>query len=192
MWEITPRNSLTSSSLAFEVSDGEKKFGATSKEDAEWLATALDEATNTVVKLYCQNKQCKGLGGYITRTASDAKKSMYACDDCGKPMTRKALEEPGKGPGKPVREKQPDALLDAQPVGKSEVKPEAATSGPSAHQKMVNVVVEDLIHQVSVLETRTRALETRVAALEGEFAAMGESFQSTLQMLDAIVSAQKT
>jgi hypothetical protein len=73
-----------------------KSFWANNKADAEWLMEVLDEATNTVVKLYCQNKGCKGVNGYITRTAADSRKMMYACDDCGKPMTRKVRGEAGE------------------------------------------------------------------------------------------------
>jgi hypothetical protein len=38
---------------------------------------------------------CKGYDGYITRAAEDAKKTVYLCDECNKPMTRKTPGTPG-------------------------------------------------------------------------------------------------
>ena len=216
MWAITPRNSLTSGSLGFEVSDGEKKFGASSEEEAKWLADALDEVTNTVVKLYCTNKQCKGVGGYITRTASDAKKSMYACDDCGKLMTRRLPEAEktgsqakSSGPASEKQAVQTPVLGDN--AGMARVRAEQlaklTSMAPIPVAPVAPVQPEPAVpftpEQMMYLEARIQVVQdmcanaigqlaSKVITLESEFAAMGESFQSTLQMLDSIVSAQKT
>lgn len=94
MWKVESEQGM----FAVSGVDGTetKKFWASNKADGEWLMEVLDEATNTVVKLFCQNKGCKGFGGFITRTAQDARKTMYTCDDCGKPMTRKIKGEFGE------------------------------------------------------------------------------------------------
>lgn len=212
MWEITPNESTGRGVPGFLVSDGERKFAAHSKEDAEWLVTALDEVTNTVVRLYCQNKPCKGFGGYITRTASEAKKSMFTCDDCGKPMTRRAVEPEGQQAEPNTREKQPTkretVMVPDQPVVSGQIPatmrmPAAASRtqatpvmmAPSTNAAAAVAVspnfVEALMARLVGMEAKSAELEARLATLEAEFGAMGESFQSTLQMLDSLVSAQK-
>lgn len=56
--------------------------------DAEWLAEIIESATDTVVKLSCQNPTCRDVGGYIMRAASEARRVVHSCDTCGKPMLR--------------------------------------------------------------------------------------------------------
>lgn len=88
MWKVEPDQGM------FAVI-GEKKYWAANEADANWLVEVLDAATNTVYKLFCQNKQCNGFDGYITRAAEEAKKTVYSCDECGKPMVRKIPGTPG-------------------------------------------------------------------------------------------------
>lgn len=88
MWKTEPDQGM------FAVT-GDKNFWAATQEDADWLVEVLDSATNTVYKLFCQNPACNGFNGFITRAAEDAKKTVYPCDECGKPMTRKTPGTPG-------------------------------------------------------------------------------------------------
>ena len=197
MWAVTAKDS------GFQVSNGEKTFTATAKEDAEWLATALDEVTNTVVKLFCQNKGCKGFGGYITRTAADSKKTMYPCDDCGKPMTRKAVDEaePGKAPSK-------DAASEKQIPRQSAAAMRAAAGNAAQAPKAVVIVeggtavelpaltpeLEAVVNAAveRAVAERTADLTKRLGTLEEEFGSMAESFQATLSAMEALMGAQKT
>lgn len=93
--------------------------------DAEWLAEILESATDTVVKLHCINASCPDVGGYITRTAADARKSVHACDSCGKPMVRKAstsaptkIEQAKRERPDPLRGIVPGSEQFAQPSSK--------------------------------------------------------------------------
>ncbi len=40
------------------------------------------------IKLVCRNPNCSDKGGFITRPIEDARKNLYACDTCHKPMER--------------------------------------------------------------------------------------------------------
>lgn len=92
MWQVFP----VTGTQDFTVSEegGNRSFLSTNREDADWLCTVLDEATNTTVKLYCQTAGCAGKGGFITRSAADAKKNVFACDECGKAMVRQTTTTP--------------------------------------------------------------------------------------------------
>lgn len=59
------------------------------KEEAETAINLLNESNgSTVLTLYCRNEKCADKGGWITRTAEDIKKNIYACDSCKKPMVK--------------------------------------------------------------------------------------------------------
>lgn len=87
-WDVTQANEPD---VWYVTSDDRSRiFAARGRENADWLAGVLDDATNSVVRLYCETVGCGGCGGFITRAAGDARKTVYACDECGKPMVRKA------------------------------------------------------------------------------------------------------
>lgn len=124
MWEIKPEGGK------FVITGVEgtetKRYWAENQADGDWLVAVLDEATQTVVKLFCKHKSCKGYGGFITRVAQDARKTMYVCDECGKPMTRKVPGEDGED----ASEKQPRPPLKRAP--QSQVPP----PGPTERRRM--------------------------------------------------------
>jgi predicted nucleic acid-binding Zn-ribbon protein len=196
-----------------------KKFWTNNKADGEWLMEVLDEATNTVVKLFCQNKACKGFGGYITRTAADSRKMMYACDDCGKPMTRKVKGEagevtsekqhqtvqeqtnPGAPPRAPVVPSQPPkkgfASLEqlANWGGKGHPIPMVQAAVPEAPASQVleaplsRAGAKVLEDRVIQVEERQRLLEERVAKMEAESVAQAEAFQAMTEVVEGLLAA---
>jgi hypothetical protein len=203
MWKFEQEGEL------FSVVGPEHKFWAANKADAEWLTEVLDEATNTVVKLHCQNKLCKGFGGFITRTAQDAKKTMYVCDECGKPMMRlitgasekqtaKQVEidvslgrpqTPGQSPlpmsGRPTREH--IATIMGQKVPAAPVVP--TTPVPAAIAAPVaDAAITALKAKVAELEVQNRQLDVRVGKLEREAMAQAETFQGVMTAMESFMS----
>lgn len=89
MWNVTP--SEEPNMFLVVADDKSRVFIADGQENADWLAGVLDDATDTIVKLYCQTVTCGSFGGFITRAAQEARKNVFFCDECSKPMVRKAV-----------------------------------------------------------------------------------------------------
>jgi len=72
------------------ISDTEtgRTYTANNPEAAEWLFNTIQDATSTVVRLYCKNEMCQDKGGYIDRASETARQVVHGCDTCHVPMVR--------------------------------------------------------------------------------------------------------
>lgn len=96
MWKVDAEPDGRTGMWSVSGPDGRKFLSAGGHADAVWLQEVLDDATNTVVKLYCMNPSCRGnaSGEFITRPIGDTKKTAYQCDICKKPMGRRTPQSP--------------------------------------------------------------------------------------------------
>lgn len=89
IWKVEP-DVVVLGERGFKISDAEsgRYYFTPNQEAADYLADSLNTANSSVVKLYCRTVGCRGVNGFITRGAVDARKNVYRCDDCGHAMVK--------------------------------------------------------------------------------------------------------